>query len=129
MHPEIPVEEITIPMFEPEEIALADAFPVFRADRIPAPWAPATISVDLNSEDPAYVCLVIESPGEAVLAREPYLDLRLTTGALVDLRPADALELAARLRAFGEAAAAFLARYPDAPAAETSQPAATQADP
>ena len=54
----------------------------------------------------AMVELQINPPGEAVLERLWY-EFRLTEAIWLDLHPAEALELAARLRSFAEAAAYF----------------------
>jgi len=106
-------EWIPIPTFPPEPLPLADAFTFGEPDDV-VPGAPATISVDLNADDVAYVYLAIEPPGVArLLPGGDGLWLRESIG--LDLRPAEAAELATRLRACAEAAAAFAARYPDEP--------------
>ena len=70
------------------------------------PEAPAMITVDLNDGNLAMVALSINPAGEAVLARLSE-EFRLTMPVWLDLRPAEALELAERLRSFAEAAAYF----------------------
>ena len=71
-----------------------------------APGAPAMISTGLNSADLAYVYLSIDPPG-APLVASVWEDPRLTRSVWIDLRPAEALELATRLRICAEAAAQF----------------------
>ena len=98
--------EPTIPHFDPDDgIVVADVFPNPGCEP-EDPEAPAMITVDLNDGNLAMVELQINPPGEAVLERLQY-EFRLTEAIWLDLHPAEALELAARLRIFAEAAAYF----------------------
>ena len=98
--------EPTIPHFDPDDgIVVADVFPNPGCEP-EDPEAPAMITVDLNDGNLAMVAVSINPAGEAVLARLSE-EFRLTMPVWLDLRPAEALELAARLRSFAEAAAYF----------------------
>ena len=101
-----PEPSLTIPDFDPEELELADVF--LSSDRRPTvvPGAPAMISVGLNGEDLRYVYVNIDPPGEPVVA-SVWKDPLLTQSVWLDLRPAEALVLSARLRICAEAAAQF----------------------
>lgn len=107
-----PEERIPIPSFTPETLPLADAFAFGEPEDVPA-GAPATISVDLNSDDLAYVYLAIQPPGVARPLPAGRVDLWLRESIGIDLRPAEAVELATRLRECTEAAVVVAARYPD----------------
>ena len=96
----------TIPHFDPDDgIVVADVFPNPGCEP-EDPEAPAMITVDLNAANLAMVDLQINPAGEAVLARLS-AEFRLTEAIWLDLHPAEALELAERLRSFAEAAAYF----------------------
>ena len=98
--------EPTIPYFDPNDgIVVADVCPNPGCEP-EDPEAPAMITVDLNDGNLAMVALSINPAGEAVLARLSE-EFRLTEAIWLDLHPAEALELAARLRSFAEAAAYF----------------------
>ena len=108
-----PAPSLTIPEFDPDDgIVVADVFPDPWFDPTEDPEAPAMITVGLNAANLAMVELSINPAGEAVLARLPE-DFRLTQPIWLDLHPAAALELAARLRVFAEAAAQFDKGEPD----------------
>ena len=108
-----PVRTLTIPDFDPEGIVLADVFPYGDPPDGQGSEAPATVEVGLNSADLRYVYIAIDPPGSAVLARETWPDLRLTQGVWMDLRPAEAMELAARIRTCAEAAIRFAEADPE----------------
>ena len=93
------------PRFDPEDLELADVFLSSDRRRTVVPGAPAMISVGLNGEDLRYVYVNIDPPGEPVVAS--VWDDRLTQSVWLDLRPAEALVLSARLRICAEAAAQF----------------------
>ena len=96
----------TIPHFDPDDgIVVADVFPNQGCEPEDQE-TPAMITVDLNAANLAMVELQINPPGEAVLERLWY-EFRLTEAIWLDLHPAEALELAERLRSFAEAAAYF----------------------
>ena len=101
-----PEPSLTIPEFDPEDLELADLLLFSDPRAMVAPGAPAMISVGLNGADLRYVNVNIEPPGEPLVAsvRE---DPRLTQSVWLDLRPAEALVLSARLRICAEAAAQF----------------------
>ena len=109
-----PEPSLTIPDFDPEDLELADVF--LSSDRRPmvVPGAPAMISVGLNGEDLRYVYVNIDPPGEPVVA-SVWKDPLLTQSVWLDLRPAEALVLAERLRICAEAAARFAQAYPEEP--------------
>ena len=92
--------------FNPEDLELADLFLGSEPEPMIAPGAPAMISTGLNSADLAYVYLSIDPPG-APLVASVWEDPRLARSVWIDLRPAEALELATRLRICAEAAAQF----------------------
>jgi hypothetical protein len=108
-----PAPSLTIPEFDPDDgIVVADVFPSPWFDPTEHPEAPAMITVDLNAANLGMVALSINPAGKAVLARL-WEDFRLTQPIWLDLHPAEALELAARLRIFAEAAAQFDKGEPD----------------
>ena len=109
MSVDITNESLADPSFDPDAIVLDDAFPWEAPRTADHAQDPPTISVGINPAVPEIVYLSIDPPGEAVLAREIWMDLRLTRGVWVDLEPADALELARRLRVCAEAAIRFAA--------------------
>ena len=103
----------TIPHFDPDDsIVVADVFPNPGCEP-EDPEAPAMITVDLNAANLAMVELQINPPGEAVLERL-WHEFRLTEAIWLDLHPAEALELAERLRTFAEAAEYFDRGEPNA---------------
>ena len=100
--------------FDPEDLELADLFLGSELEPVVAPGAPAMVSVGLNSADLAYAYLSIDPPG-APLVASAWEDPRLTRSVWVDLRPAEALELGARLRICAEAAAQFAEAFAAGP--------------
>jgi len=100
--------------FDPEDLELADVFLGTELRPTVAPGAAAMISAGLNSADLSFVYLAIDPAGEAVLARE-FEGMRLTNSLWLDLRPAEALEIGARLRICAEAAARFAEAFPEEP--------------
>jgi hypothetical protein len=103
--------DLPVPDFDPDGIVVADVFPSHRSDSGVDPEAVPVISVGLNPVDLAYVYLNVEPPGAAVLARGRSGDLR--DAIWLDLRPAEARELAERLRICAEAAARFAEAFPE----------------
>jgi len=104
MNENSPAPSLTIPDFDPEDLEVADVFP--QACEPVDPEAPAVIRVGLNPADLAFVYLAIDPAGEAVMARLSE-EFRFTDALWLDLRPAEARELAGRLRICAEAAARF----------------------
>jgi hypothetical protein len=100
--------------FDPEDLELADLFLGSEPEPMVAPGTPAMVSVGLNSADLAYAYLSIDPPG-APLVANPGEGPRLSRSVWIDLRPAEALELAMRLRISAEAAAQFAAAFPEQP--------------
>jgi hypothetical protein len=102
--------DLAIPMFDPEDNVVADVFP-FPPTR--SAEAPPRISAGLNSADLSFVYLDIQPAGEALLAREGSGGMHITDSIWLDLRPAEALLLAERLRLCAEAAARFAEAFPE----------------